>query len=203
MSEVVISTDHSSLIIVHHNFSTQNDDGFLAACAAEIDSLLIVHPKIIVYGKECYQHRSVAHFSNDASVSGYKYSGQVAESKPLTPNLTILLSKVNEILEEEFNGILINKYADGTEYISKHSDDEKTLAPNSVIASVSYGASRKFRIRDKSTGEIVKDLRTTSGDDAEIICMRGQFQKEFTHEIVQEKKITEPRYSFTFRKFKS
>jgi alkylated DNA repair dioxygenase AlkB len=65
------------------------------------------------------------------------------------------------------------------------------------VVSVSFGASRKFRIRDKATNNIVIDIPTNSN---EILIMGGDFQKEFTHEVPVEKKITTARISFTFRK---
>jgi alkylated DNA repair dioxygenase AlkB len=60
------------------------------------------------------------------------------------------------LFNTNYNGILVNKYKSGEDYISKHSDDEKNLDDSGVI-SISYGATRKFRIRDKKTNVIVKD----------------------------------------------
>jgi len=65
------------------------------------------------------------------------------------------------------------------------------------VVALSYGTSRKFRIRDKNTNKIVKDIDT---GHMVLLNMGGEFQKEFTHEIPVEKKISGCRYSFTFRK---
>ena len=119
---------------------------------------LIVNPKIIVYGKPCIQHRSVGFFSDESI--GYKYSGQFAKSIPMTPALSELLSLVNREFSAEFNGILINRYANGEENIGAHSDDEASLDRMGVIA-ISVGAIRKFRIRNKATKEKVIDVPTT------------------------------------------
>jgi len=78
-----------------------------------------------------------------------------------------------------FNGILINRYSTGQEYIGQHSDDEKNLDKSGVIA-ISYRGERIFRIRDKVTKEIVQDIHLKNLD---IIHMGGDFQKEFTHEV--------------------
>jgi alkylated DNA repair dioxygenase AlkB len=110
--------------------------------------------------------------------------------------LSHLLQFVNSKFSADFNGILVNKYPDGTHYIGKHSDDEKSLSQIGVV-SISFGAVRKFRIRDKNTSRIVADIPTTS---KEIWVMGGDFQKEFTHEVPIEKRIKESRISFTFRK---
>jgi len=103
---------------------------------------------------------------------------------------------VNIIYHTNFNGILINKYLNGNDYISAHSDSESNCDVNGVVA-ISYGSTRKFRIRDKKTKTIVGDFPL---NHAEMLIMGGDFQKEFTHEIPIEKKIKEPRISFTFRK---
>ena len=82
------------------------------------------------------------------------YSGKLMRSKPLTESLFKLLLKINELIGAEYNGILINKYMDGCDYIGAHSDDETGLDPIGVV-SVSYGAERTFRIRDKVNKKIV------------------------------------------------
>ena len=61
---------------------------------------------------------------------------------------------------------------------------------------ISSGSARKFRIRNKQTGKIVKDIIM---DNLSVLQMGGDFQKEFTHEIPVEKKVKDGRVSFTFR----
>ena len=107
-----------------------------------------------------------------------------------------LLDIVNSIFSTQFNGILVNKYMDGNDYIGAHSDDETGLDTVGVI-SISYGAERIFRIRKKETKQHICDEPTTH---CSIIHMGGNFQKLYTHEIPIQKKIKEPRISFTFRK---
>ena len=68
------------------------------------------------------------------------------------PCLNELLLYINSKFDSEFNGILINKYSGGTEYIGKHSDDESGLDRKAGVVTLSYGAVRKFRIRNKVTG---------------------------------------------------
>jgi alkylated DNA repair dioxygenase AlkB len=177
--------------------STQNFEDIrdiITSCIDEIKNQLIEYPLIMVYGKQCRQRRSIGFFS-DTSI-GYFYSGQLCESKPLTNNLILLLEEVNNRVHADFNGILVNKYISGDDYISKHSDDETGL-DNVGVVSISYGAVRKFRIREKNSGKKVVDIPTLP---YYLIHMGGDFQKEFTHEIPVEKKVKDTRYSFTFRK---
>ena len=67
----------------------------------------------------------------------------------------ILKKTVNYLNKLVLEKNLINKYENGEEYIGKHSDDEKGLEPKCGVICVSYGAIRKFRIRDKKSGEVI------------------------------------------------
>ena len=160
----------------------------------DISDKLIVKPKIILFGKECSQQRDVGFFSNESE--GYKYSNKLMASQPLTDNMKLLLEFVNNLYSSEYNGILINRYDSGEQYIGAHSDDETSLDKNGVIA-LSYGTERKFRIRDKITKKIRLDVPLSH---LSIIHMGGEFQKEFTHEVPVEKKVKGKRISLTFRK---
>jgi alkylated DNA repair dioxygenase AlkB len=166
----------------------------LEKCVKYIEDKLEERPKIIVYGKECRQNRDVGFFSD--VVDGYKYSNSFMEAMKLDEFLKELLDLVNELTNNNFNGILINYYENGNNYIGAHSDNESELGNNGVV-SVSYGSNRKFRIREKMTKKIVKDIELKNGD---LVHMGGDFQREFTHEIPVQKKIKESRYSFTFRR---
>ena len=166
----------------------------LEKCIIDIEPQLELKPDIIIFGKKCKQQRNIGFFSDKSK--GYKYSNKMMESKPLTKSISELLDIVNNELGTQFNGILVNKYMDGNDYISAHSDDEIGLDLIGVI-SISYGAERIFRIRKKDTKQIIYDTLTTHSS---ILHMGGNFQKLYTHEIPIQKKIKEPRISFTFRK---
>lgn len=163
-------------------------------CVHEAIPQLVEKPEIVIFGKVGHQNRNVGFFS-DYSI-GYRYSGQLAKSIPLSPYLKKLLADVNAFTGSDFNGILVNQYMNGSDSIGAHSDDERSLGVNGVVA-ISVGAERTFRIRDKQTKAIVCDIPTKSGY---ILWMGGCFQKVYTHEIPVQKKITEMRVSFTFRK---
>lgn len=87
---------------------------------------LIKERTIIVYGKECKQRRDSKFYSNESK--GYKFSGQTTEAEPLINEIMQeIMRKVNIFLGTNFNGILVNRYVDGTKYIGPHSDDERGL----------------------------------------------------------------------------
>ena len=183
--QVKIKTDTSELSVHSLNKDQQK---LVDSIVLEVKSKLETRPKIVVFGKECYQNRNVGFFSNDSI--GYRYSRQMMDSQPLTESLVRLLEMVNTKYSADFNGILINEYIDGNDSIGAHSDDEIGLSKNAGIVAISYGSTRKFRIRNKATKKIVKDIYMKHGD---ILQMKGNFQKEFTHEIPVEKKVTESR----------
>ena len=167
----------------------------MAEITTLIDPLLDYHPEIIIFGKVCHQQRSVGFFSDNSI--GYKYNTKITMSKPMIPKLTELLEFINTKFGTDFNGILINKYENGEEYIGQHADDERGLNNSTGVIAISHGAIRKFRICDKKTKKTVIDVPTTSN---KIMQMWGDFQNEFTHGIPVEKKVKEVRYSYTFRK---
>jgi len=188
----ILKTETSELIM--HEINDEICE-LIDQCVKMIDSELDIKPEIIVFGKVCHQNRSVGFYSDISA--GYNYSSTITPSKIMHPCLRDLLLFINNKFDYNYNGILINKYSDGTDYIGKHSDDEKGLDAKVGVVCLSYGSVRKFRIRNKITGKIIIDIPT---EPNQIIQMSGNFQKEFTHEIPIEKKVKGTRYSFTFRK---
>ena len=185
----IINTSKSFLNI--YNYENKL---LLKNCIEDIKNKLIERPEIKVYGKICNQNRSIGFFSNESI--GYKYSNKMIKAQKLTKYLIELIDSINIIFNSNFNSILINYYKDGNDYIGAHSDDECCL-DNIGVVSLSYGAIRKFRIKNKITKKTIIDIPT---NNFSIIHMGGEFQKEFTHCIPIQKKIKDERWSFTFRK---
>jgi alkylated DNA repair dioxygenase AlkB len=190
--DTLIKTENSELITYNLD---EDIIKLLEQCVNEIHLELDYHPEIKVFNKICHQQRSIGFYSDTSK--GYNYSTTLTPSKQMKQCLRELLIYINDKFDADFNGILINKYENGEEYIGKHSDDEKGLQPKCGVIAMSFGAVRKFRIRDKLTGKVVLDIPTLPN---KIIQMAGNFQKEFTHEIPVEKKVKDCRYSFTFRR---
>lgn len=188
----VLQTNESALIL--HDLEPEICN-LIQLCIETIDTELDVNPEIVVYGKVCHQRRCVGFYSDTSK--GYNYSTTITPSKQMHPCLRDLLLYINEKFDYDYNGILINKYSGGEDYIGKHSDDQRNLDARVGVIAVSYGQVRKFRIRNKLSGKIVVDVPT---DPTKIIQMAGNFQKEFTHEIPVEKRAKGVRYSLTFRK---
>ena len=114
-----------------------------------------------------------------------------------TSNLRSIRQRVIELAGEEFNSVLANLYRDGADKVDWHADDEQVLGLNPVIASVSLGISRKFRMRRKDRSLETVDIVLDSGD---VLIMRGPTQQLWEHEVPRSKVIKEPRVNLTFRK---
>lgn len=169
-----------------------------AAVAATL-GMYEIKPPITVFGRACHQQRNVCFVSSESA--GYAYSNQVMRSKLPKPEHVRLLQIVNEKYKpaKPFNGILINQYPDGNHYIGAHSDDERGVDVSAGVLAISHGAIRKFRVvRKKKTKTDNPVVVPTHPYHA--IQMKGpNFQRDYTHEIPIEKKVSEMRTSITFR----
>ena len=144
-------------------------DGFLSPLEADallrhtMDLPLMSNPTFALYGKPATMHRDIGFFTDAPGVEGYRYSGQIARSIPLTPALQEILERVNAIDPAScVNAILINRYKSKLDSIGAHSDDERALASNAVFC-VSSGSPRIFRIREKEGRVRVHDQVTAHG----------------------------------------
>lgn len=200
--------DGREYIIKGDGFSLWVIKSFSKLSINDWDVDLEVKPSLVMYGKTVYQQRDIRFFSDTSE--GYRYSGKLSKSLPMEDGMREITSSINSLLDCTFNGILFNRYNNGEEYIGAHSDSETGLS-NGIVACISYGATRTFRIRMKEQvectvdpdyagkGKIYCDIPVENGD---LLVMDGNFQKYFTHEIPVQKKVTEPRLSLTFRDHK-
>ena len=170
------------------------DKDLLERCVHEIKDLVDEYPEIIISGKAYQQGRFIGFFSNESEY--YYYYNKLSPSKPMTRTLSELLIIVNKMYDSNFNGILINKYKNGNDYICANSYNDKNCDLSNVVT-ISYGATRKFRIRKKNDKKFKTDFKLVSKS---MLQMGGNFQQEFTHEIPIEKRVKTERISFTFRK---
>jgi alkylated DNA repair dioxygenase AlkB len=183
MAKILLQTKTSSLIVY---------EKFLSEAPALPDGSLLHHPPAMMMGKEVRMRRDIGFFSDESK--GYRYTGQIMKAQPLTKDMKTMMTKVNDLLKTSFNGVLVNRYRDGTDYIGPHSDAENGLdRKTKAVAGIAFGAVRKFRIRDKRTKKIVLDYEWQPGS---LVIMTGNFQKEYTHEIPVQKGKGE-RTSFT------
>ena len=120
------------------------------------------------------------------------------EAKPWTDDLLEIKMAIEPLANSKFNSVLINYYRDGKDRVAWHSDDEKELGKNPVIASVSLGAERKFKMRHKKYKEnnLKHEIMLNHGS---LLIMSGTTQHYWMHEIPRTAKPIGPRINLTFR----
>lgn len=125
-----------------------------------------------------------------------EYEGYNPEAIP--PYLMRLKDKVEKATGSDYNYILMSYYRDGNDSISYHSDDERFLGKNPVIASLSLGQERRFLLKHKDTGE----RHTYQLENGSLMVMQGNTQHDWLHSIPKTKRKMMPRINITFRKMK-
>ena len=150
-----------------------------------------------IYGKSISAPRLTSWFS-DPMVS-YRYSGKKRIGKPFTPELFQLRQILNARLNVHFNFVLANFYRDGKDYVGWHADDEPDLGSRPLIASVSLGESRRFRVRHNSR-KVTESIDLVHGS---LLIMRGQSQSHFKHCLAKTKRLVNSRINLTFRTIQS
>jgi alkylated DNA repair dioxygenase AlkB len=135
----------------------------------------------------------------------YTYSRRKYNPLPWIPELLSLKGRVEEATPATaysnlswprtgYNAVLCNLYRDGNGSVGLHADNEPEMGP--VIASVSLGAERLFRLRRKD-GSVAFSERLPHGS---LLIMAGDTQKNFKHEVPKEARVTQPRINLTFRR---
>jgi alkylated DNA repair dioxygenase AlkB len=134
----------------------------------------------------------------------YFFSGMAHEALPVPDSIRPYWDWANSAGYGEFNQILINWYANGHHYIGTHSDDESQLIYESPIISLSLGAERIFRLREKKSKQVVHDIPMPHGS---VVVMGGMMQNQFTHEVPKINGIKGDdvgrRINITFRQFEN
>ncbi len=126
----------------------------------------------------------------------YRYSGVTYEPLPLLPALESVRRRLEECLGARFNSVLANAYRTGADSMGWHSDDESELGPRPVIASVSLGAVRRFRLkhRDRGIAPVAFDLPHGS-----LLVMDGDTQSHWRHAVPKTRRPVGLRLNLTFR----
>ena len=131
--------------------------------------------------------------------AAYRYSGIDNPPRPWLPLLLELKAVAKASAGSRFNSVLLNLYRDGRDGMGWHSDDERSLGPEPVIASLSFGAVRRVRLKHKRTGETVA-LELPSGS---CLVMAGALQHHWRHALPKTAKPVGPRVNLTFRLIRS
>jgi alkylated DNA repair dioxygenase AlkB len=172
--------DHQGVILDH-------------AAAAELFHLLLnsspwARRTLQLHGKEVEMPRDIAWYGATKDKGVYS-----ADARAWPGHLLQVKALVETRTGFVYNGCLCNLYRDGTNSVAWHSDRE---AYNGAVASLSLGATRVFRVRDKADHVRSHDFLLPSGS---LLLMKPGCQEHTEHCVPKTKRVVGPRINLTFR----
>ncbi len=154
-----------------------------------LDGLPFERRKLCLFGREVVEPRDTF-----ACGAAYTYSGIQHPARAIPRQVQAVANRVEHELGELFNTLLVTRYADGRDAIGWHADNERELGVDPVIASVSLGATRRFRIR--YPGRAMPEFDLTDGM---LLVMGAGVQARCLHQIPYQSGVG-PRISLTLRR---
>ena len=171
-------------------YTPQEANEFLNALLHQIEWQ---HDEAIIFGKKIITKRKVAWYGEKPFE--YTYSNISKRALAFNELLHTLKKKVENMSNETFNSCLLNLYHNGSEGMAWHSDGEKDLKKHGAIASLSFGAERKFSFKHKQSKQKL-DIQLAHGS---LLMMKDATQSFWLHRLPPSKKIHTPRVNLTFR----
>ena len=176
-------------------------DAFASRADALLDALHREIPweqhRLRIFGREVGSPRLSCWIGDEGTA--YKYSGTLFEPHAWTPTLASLREELATRFELRFNSVLANLYRDGRDSMGWHSDAEPELGDEPVIASLSFGAVRRFRFRLRATKRVALAIDLASGS---LLVMRGATQRMYQHDLPKVARAG-ARVNLTFRWIRS
>lgn len=154
------------------------------------------HDQAVMFGKTLVTRRKVAWYGDQAFP--YTYSRITRTALPWTPVLQQLKARAEHLSNATFNACLLNLYHDGSEGMGWHRDAERELQPGGVIASLSFGAERRFSLKHRTQDVRVHQVLAHGS----LLIMQGETQQHWLHQLPTTKKIKTPRVNLTFRQMR-
>ena len=147
----------------------------------------------VIFGRHIITKRKVAWYGDDNY--RYTYSNTTKQALLWTPELLELKGMAEAITGCRYNSCLLNLYHTGDEGMAWHSDDEKMLGKDTAIASMSFGAERKFAFKHRESKHTVGLIL----EHGSALVMKGATQSNWLHSLPKSKKVNTPRVNLTFR----
>ncbi|MFB5944777.1 alpha-ketoglutarate-dependent dioxygenase AlkB family protein [Albibacterium profundi] len=171
-------------------FSQQEADNYLDSLLKTIEWR---NDEAIILGKKIITKRKVAWYGERPFE--YTYSNTTKRALQWTDDLLTLKKVIESETGDTFNSCLLNLYHNGEEGMAWHSDGEKDLKRNGAIASLSFGAERKFAFKHKETKEKIELIL----EHGSLLVMKDTTQTYWLHRLPPTKRIMKPRINLTFR----
>ncbi len=187
-----IDIANGRLTLYPHAFSAPLADYYLAHLIKSIDWQ---QDYLKIHGNSIAIPRLQAWYGD--SHSHYQYSGLKLAPLAWTKDLLEIKQRVESLCQCQFNSVLLNYYRDGKDSVAWHSDNEVELGPRPIIASVSFGVTRRFVLKHKHN-KTLKKINCPLHHGS-LIVMGDTVQKYWQHQVPKEPDITQTRINLTFR----
>lgn len=149
---------------------------------------------LTLFGRKVLQPRLVAYLGDpDAH---YTYSGLTLSPEAWHPLAASLRTRLDDFCQTRFNSVLCNFYRNGQDSMGWHSDDERTLGVNPIIASLSLGTPRRFVLRTRTPPLRKEEMLLTPGS---LLVMGGALQHRWQHALPKTARPIGGRINLTFR----
>ena len=189
---MINSPPHLDIHLITEAFSPEESQKHLQVL---LESTPWRQEQVTLFGKTYWTPRLSAWYGDPGKC--YSYSGIRMEPLPWTGTLECIKQRVETLTSRTFNSTLLNLYRSGQDSMGWHSDDEASLGPNPLIASVSFGATRRFRLRHRYCKTLEKvELSLPPGS---VLIMQGTTQQYWHHAIPKTRKEVGARVNLTFR----
>lgn len=149
---------------------------------------------ITIYGKTHLQPRLTALYGEKDKT--YAYSNITMHPHFFSEELTDIKEQIELFTKKRFTSCLLNLYRHGNDSNGWHSDDERELGINPVIASLSLGAERIFHFKHKTIKNLKQKLVLQHGS---LLLMSGETQHKWLHQLPKTQKKIGKRINLTFR----
>lgn len=189
----LIKVEDGEYMYIPNFFNKKESDLFLSLLLEKIEWK---QEEMNMYGKLLKFPRLTAWYGDNDKA--YSFSGIKLSPSSWSEELLEIKNKIEPECDVLFNSVLLNLYRDGNDSISWHTDAEKELGKNPLIASVNFGASRKFQLRHKETKEKI-EIELKHGS---LLIMKGELQHFWQHQVPKTKKVVRNRINLTFRLIK-
>ncbi|MBV8254568.1 MAG: alpha-ketoglutarate-dependent dioxygenase AlkB [Chitinophaga sp.] len=186
-----IILEHGILVYYPQFFTPQESNQFYHNL---VDTSAWKQESMRMYGREVLFPRLMAWYG-DAS-SAYSFSGKTFVPQPWTDTLLAIRNRVSPIAAATFNSVLLNYYRNGNDSMGWHADDEPELGQHPVIASVNFGAARRFLLRYKVDHSRKQEILLQHGS---LLIMKGELQHYWEHHVPKTSKPVAGRINLTFR----
>lgn len=188
-----ISIQNGEYIYIPNFFSAFDSDNYFQNFISDI---AWKQESMNMYGRTILFPRLTAWYGDNNKP--YSFSGLTLKPNSWSSDLLEIKSKIELVNNGNYNSVLLNRYRSGNDSISWHTDAEKELGINPVIASVNFGATRKFQLRHIKTQEKI-EIYLTHGS---LLIMQGELQHFWQHQVPKTTQKMGERINLTFRLIK-